>query len=121
MTVILPKPPVKISSSCREGRLFTNDECHSILPGITRDSVIEIARGLGYSVEIAAMRLNDLQTADEAFLTGTAAEVTPVREVDEVKIGNGTRGRITAEIQQVFFGAIAGRQEKYKHWLSFVS
>jgi branched-chain amino acid aminotransferase len=105
----------------RNGQLFTNDERHSILLGLTRDSVIEIARDLGYSVEIAALRLNDLQTADEAFLTGTAAEVTPVREVDGVQIGNGSRGALTAEIQQVFFAAVAGRHEKYKHWLSFVT
>jgi branched-chain amino acid aminotransferase len=103
------------------GQLFTNDERHSILLGITRDSVIEIARDLGYAVEVAALRLNDLHTADEAFLTGTAAEVTPVREVDGVQIGNGSRGSLTAEIQQVFFAAVAGRQEQYKHWLSFVA
>jgi branched-chain amino acid aminotransferase len=103
----------------RDGRLFTNDELHSILLGITRDSVIEIARDLGYTVEIATLRLSDLLTADEAFLTGTAAEVTPVREVDGRCIGNGSRGLITAAIQQCFFAAIAGRDEKYKHWLSF--
>lgn len=104
----------------RDGRLFTNNELHSILLGITRDSVIEIARDLGYTVEIVALRLNDLHTADEAFLTGTAAEITPVREVDGRRVGNGSRGLITAEIQKFFFAAIAGRDEKYKHWLSFV-
>lgn len=105
----------------RNGQLFTNDERHSILLGITRDSIFEIARDLGYTVEVATLRLNDLHTADEAFLTGTAAEVTPVREVDGVQIGNGARGAITAKIQQVFFAAVAGRQEQYKHWLSFVA
>lgn len=105
----------------REGRIFTNDERHSILLGITRDSVIEIARNLGYAVEIDSLRLNDLHTADEAFLTGTAAEVTPVREVDGIQIGNGSRGPVTAEIQQVFFDAVAGRKERYKRWLSLVA
>ena len=105
----------------RNGRIFTNDERHSILLGITRDAVIEIARDLGYSVEIAGLRLNDLHTADEAFLTGTAAEVTPVREVDTLQIGNGTRGRITAEIQKIFFDAVAGREDSYRGWLSFVT
>ena len=104
----------------RSGRIFTNDERHSILLGITRDSVIEIARDLGYPVEITGLRLNDLHTADEAFLTGTAAEVTPVREIDGVQIGSGARGRITAEIQDVFFEAVAGRNDRYKRWLSFV-
>src|SRR6266545_4727806 len=105
----------------RDGRLFTNDELHSILLGISRESVIEIARDLGYPVEITALRLHDLHNADEAFLTGTAAEVTPVREVDGRQVGGGSRGFITTEIQQVFFAAVAGRDEKYKHWLSFVS
>ncbi len=105
----------------RDGRLFTNDERHSILLGITRDSVIEIARDLGYPVEISALQLNDLHIADEAFLTGTAAEVAPVREVDGVIIGSGSRGQLTAEIQEVFFSAVAGRQEQYRHWLNFVS
>ena len=105
----------------RHGRLFTNDERHSILPGITRDSVIEIARNLGYTVDIAALRLNELHAASEAFLTGTAAEVTPVREVDGVQIGDGSRGRLTTEIQQVFLSAVGGREQKFKHWLSFVT
>jgi branched-chain amino acid aminotransferase len=105
----------------RDGRIFTNDERHSILLGITRDSVIEIARDLGYPVEIAALSLNDLYTADEAFLTGTAAEVTPVREVDGVLLGKGGRGELTMKIQQVFFAAVAGQQEKYKRWLSYVT
>ena len=105
----------------RDGKLFTNDEQDSILLGITRDSVIQIARDLGYVVEIAALRLKHLQAADEAFLTGTAAEVTPVREIDGVVISDGVPGRVTTEIQRVFFDAVAGRDEKYKHWVSFVT
>jgi branched-chain amino acid aminotransferase len=104
----------------RNGKIFTNDEQDSILLGITRDSVIQIARDLGYTVEIAALRLKHLQAAEEAFLTGTAAEVTPVREVDGSLIGKGCPGPITGEIQRVFFEAVAGRDERYRHWLNLV-
>ncbi|HEY2975537.1 MAG TPA: branched-chain amino acid transaminase [Pyrinomonadaceae bacterium] len=104
----------------REGKVFTNDQQDSILLGVTRDSVIQIARDLGYTVEIAALRLKHLQAADEAFLTGTAAEVTPVRELDGMEIGNGGPGAITGKIQKNFFAAVAGRDERYRHWLDFV-
>jgi len=98
----------------------TNDLRHSILLGVTRDSIISIARDLGYSVEIAELHLEDLLSADEAFLVGTAAEVTPVREVDRVKIGNGGRGPITRKIQEAFFSATSGNDSKYDDWLHYV-
>lgn len=101
----------------REGRLLTNDERHSILLGVTRDAVIRIARDLGYTVEAGAMRLDDLGSADEAFFTGTAAEVTPIREVDGTVIGGGRRGPITEKIQQTFFAATSGRDPHYRDWL----
>jgi len=82
----------------REGKLLTNDERHSILLGVTRDTVIEIARDLGYDVEIRALPLKDLTTADEVFLTGTAAEVTPVREVDGIRIGRASNLADSANI-----------------------
>lgn len=103
-----------------DGVIRTNDLRHSILLGVTRDSIITIARDLGYSVEIAALHLEDLLSADEAFLVGTAAEVTPVREVDNIKIGSGGRGPITAKIQEIFFAATAGKNEKYEGWLHYV-
>src|SRR5215210_6268579 len=87
----------------RDRQLLTNDERHSILLGITRDAVLRIARDLGYSVEVGKLHLEDLLSADEAFFTGTAAEVTPISEVDGTRIGRGTRGPVTDEIQQVFF------------------
>jgi branched-chain amino acid aminotransferase len=105
----------------RDGRLLTNAERHSILLGITREAVIEIASDLGYAVDIRALQLSDLQAADEAFLTGTAAEVTPIREVDESPISNGLPGPITKRIQQVFFDAVAGCEERYQHWLTPVT
>ena len=101
----------------RAGQLLTNDERHSILLGITRDAVLRIAQDLGYSVEIRALQLDDMLSADEAFFTGTAAEVTPIREVDGTAIGRNTPGPVTEEIQRVFFAATSGNDERYKDWL----
>jgi branched-chain amino acid aminotransferase len=105
----------------RDGRLLTNDERHSILMGITRSAVMRIASDLGYEVEIVPLRLEDLLQADEAFFTGTAAEVTPIREVDGTAIGEGGRGPVTQEIQRAFFAATAGRDARYKDWLHSVA
>lgn len=98
----------------------TNDLRHSILLGVTRDSIISIARDLGYPVEITELHLEDLLSADEAFLVGTAAEVTPVREVDGIKVGNGGRGPITRKIQETFFSATSGNDRKYDDWLHYI-
>jgi branched-chain amino acid aminotransferase len=104
----------------RNGRVITNDETSSILLGITRDAVIRIARDLGYGVEIRPIRVEDLLSADEAFFTGTAAEVTPIREVDGQHIGTQERGPITHAIQQTFFNATSGKDPRYRHWLQGV-
>ena len=101
----------------REGKLLTNDERHSILLGITREAVLTIAADLGHDVEVRALELEDLLSADEAFFTGTAAEVTPIREVDGTMIGKRTPGLVTEEIQRVFFDATSGRDSRYKDWL----
>ena len=101
----------------RDERLLTNDERHSILMGVTRDAVLQIARDRGYRVEIGLLSLEDLLSADEAFFTGTAAEVTPIREVDGTLIGNARRGPVTEDIQKTFFAATAGRDQRYKDWL----
>jgi branched-chain amino acid aminotransferase len=105
----------------RDRQLLTNDERHSILLGITREAVMKIAGDLGYGIEVRALELEDLLTADEAFLTGTAAEVTPIREVDGTIIGNQTPGLVTAEIQRVFFDATSGRDQRYKDWLHHIA
>ncbi len=105
----------------REGKVFTNDESHSILMGITREAVIEIARDLGYAVEIRALQLEELLAADEAFFTGTATEVAPIREVDGTVIGRGVRGPVTERIQRTFFAATQGRERRYWHWLHLVN
>ncbi|HZS10567.1 MAG TPA: branched-chain amino acid transaminase [Blastocatellia bacterium] len=101
----------------KDGRLVTNDEKSSILLGITRASTIEIARDLGYEVEIRTMRPDDLMNADEAFFTGTAIEIQPIRSVDDQPVGSDTRGPVTRQIQQAYFDIVAGRNPKYQHWL----
>jgi branched-chain amino acid aminotransferase len=93
---------------------------HTVLAGITRASVIEIARDKGIPVQEAAITRDELYIADEIFLTGTAAEVTPVREVDRRRIGDGTRGPITRALQAAFFDVVAGREPKYERWLAYV-
>ena len=101
----------------KDGRILTPPLSTSILPGITRESVIEIARDLGYVVEEADVIRTDLYLADELFMTGTAAEVTPVRAVDDVELGVGP---VTLELQQAYLDAVNGRSENWSHWLDVV-
>lgn len=101
----------------RDGRLWTNDEQHSILLGITRDSVIQIARDLGYQVSIGPLTVENLKSAEEVFLTGTAAEIVPVLQVDESQIGDGYCGFITRRIQEEFRSIVSGRNATYLRWL----
>jgi branched-chain amino acid aminotransferase len=105
----------------KDGRLRTNDERSSILLGVTRDAVLRIARDLGYEVEVGTLHVEDLVSADEAFFTGTAAEVAPIRELDGITIGSGARGPITRRIQETFASAVAGRDARYREWLHFVA
>jgi branched-chain amino acid aminotransferase len=90
----------------------------SVLEGITRDSVIRIARDKGIEVVEQSITRDEIYTADEMFLTGTAAEITPVRELDDRTIGAGARGPITKTIQSTFFDAVKGRDRKYESWLT---
>ncbi|MBW2279458.1 MAG: branched-chain amino acid transaminase [Deltaproteobacteria bacterium] len=92
----------------------------SVLDGITRDSIIQIARDKGIEVSEQPFARDELYTADEAFMTGTAAEVTPIREVDDRVIGDGARGAITRTLQSTFFDAVRGREGKYDAWLRAV-
>ena len=87
---------------------------------MTRNSVIEIARDLGYIVREKKLSLGKLKRADEAFFTGTAAEVTAISQVDDKLIGNGKQGMITEKIKQAYLDAVKGRNEKYIKWLTFV-
>jgi branched-chain amino acid aminotransferase len=93
-------------------------ELTSALIGITRDAVIQLAADHGYTVEARRITRDDLYLADEAFFTGTAAEVTPIREVDNRAIGSGTRGPITAKLQKAFFDVVAGKHKRSKDWLT---
>lgn len=92
----------------------------SVLEGITRDSIIKIARDKGIEVIEQSFTRDELYIADEAFMTGTAAEVTPIREVDGRQIGAGTRGPVTKTLQTTFFDAVKGRESKYESWLTAV-
>lgn len=105
----------------RNRRVRTNEAHDSILPGITRDAVLRIARDLGYELKCEPLGVEDLLEADEAFFTGTAAEVTPIREVDGKPIGNGRPGPVTQKIQEAFGAAIEGRDGRYRDWLHFVA
>ena len=101
----------------RDGVIRTPPLSTSILPGVTRNSVIEIARELGYVVEEADLIRTDLMLADEVFMTGTAAEVTPVRSVDDAPIGVGP---VTLELQAAYLDAVNGRDERWEGWLDVV-
>lgn len=90
----------------------------SVLEGITRDSIMVLARDLGYTVEEQQFTRDELYIADEVFCCGTAAEVTPVREVDNRQIGAGMTGPVTKSIQKAFFDVVKGVNTKYAHWLT---
>jgi branched-chain amino acid aminotransferase len=96
-------------------------ELTSALIGITRDSVISLANEMGYKVIAKRITRDDLYIADEAFFTGTAAEVTPIRELDGRTIGEGKRGPITTRIQKAFFDSVTGKAEKRREWLTPVA
>jgi branched-chain amino acid aminotransferase len=101
----------------KNGKIY-EPELTSALIGITRETVIQLAADLGYEVRAKRITRDDLYIADEAFFTGTAAEVTPIREVDGRQIGIGRRGPVTAKIQKAFFDLVNGRNRKYKSWLT---
>ncbi|HEV2819543.1 MAG TPA: branched-chain amino acid transaminase [Solirubrobacteraceae bacterium] len=101
----------------RDGEILTPPTNASILDGISRRSVIQIARDLGYRVTERNLARAELYLADEVFLTGTAAELTPVREIDDHPIGEGEPGPVTRHVQRVFDDALLGRDERYHAWL----
>jgi branched-chain amino acid aminotransferase len=103
----------------RDGVLYTPD-LTSALDGITRKTVIELAQELGYQVVEKRITRDEVYIADEAFFTGTAAEVTPIREVDNRSIGSGSRGPITERLQKTYFDLVHGRLDSHPEWLALV-
>jgi branched-chain amino acid aminotransferase len=92
----------------------------TVLAGITRDAVFRLLDDLGIAVREERFTRDEIYLADEAFLTGTAAEVTPVRELDDRRVGGGTPGPITRRLQDLYFAAVRGRDERYRGWLTYV-
>jgi branched-chain amino acid aminotransferase len=103
----------------KKGKLYTPD-LTSCLEGITRDSIFTLAKEMGIEVIEKRITRDEVYCADEAFFTGTAAEVTPIRELDHRVIGGGTRGAITARLQQAFFDCVAGKHPQHTGWLSYI-
>jgi branched-chain amino acid aminotransferase len=101
----------------KDGRIY-EPQLTSALTGITRATVIELAAGLGYEVTSRPLTRDDIYIADEAFFTGTAAEVTPIRELDRRVIGAGMAGPITQRLQKAFFDVVTGKDRKHRHWLT---
>jgi len=90
-----------------------------VLKGITRDTIIQLCKDLGYSIEERSIKPEDLFNADECFFTGTAAEVTPIREINDKAIGSGKKGEITHKIQSLYFDIVKGKNNQYDQWLTY--
>ena len=103
----------------RNGILYT-PELTSALEGITRDTIFQLAKDEGLEIREKRITRDEVYVADEAFFTGTAAEVTPIRELDNRPIGNGTRGPITEKLQTLYFDQVHGRRKEYPEWLSHI-
>ena len=104
----------------KDGVIYTPDLSAGALNGITRNTIFHIAKDLGLEIIQKRITRDEVYIADEAFFTGTAAEVTPIRELDRVQLGAGSRGPITEKIQAAFFDIVNGRNPKYAHWLTKV-
>ncbi len=104
----------------RDGRIMTPPSTSSILTGITRDTVMQLIQRLGMTVEERSIPREALYLADEMFFTGTAAEITPIRSVDNIEVGAGRRGPITEQLQSAFFGLFSGETEDTEGWLEGV-
>ncbi|RLG19729.1 branched chain amino acid aminotransferase [Candidatus Micrarchaeota archaeon] len=100
------------------GKLLTPPTSASILKGITRDSIMELAKGLGIRAEEQDIMPSELLRADEVFVTGTASGVMPVIEIDKVKVGEGREGEITGKLRQAYGEVVVGKNEKYRQWLT---
>ncbi len=103
----------------KKGKLYTPD-LTSALDGITRDTIIHLAREHGIEVIEKHITRDEIYTAEEAFFTGTAAEVTPIRELDRRQIGAGRRGPVTEKLQSLYFDCVTGRDPKHQDWLTYL-
>lgn len=103
----------------RQGKLYT-PEATVALAGITRDTVIQLASALQIPVIEKRLTRNDIYSAEEAFFTGSAAEICPIKELDHRQIGEGTRGPTTEKIQQLYFDCVHGKNETFQHWLTYI-
>ena len=104
----------------KNGVIYTPDLSAGALNGITRNTIFHIAKDLGLEIVQKRITRDEVYIADEAFFTGTAAEVTPIRELDRIEIGCGSRGPITEKLQNAFFDIVNGRNPQYAHWLTKV-
>ena len=104
----------------KDGIFHTNDKNANILMGITRETVLSLIKDLGMQYKIQDISLDDLYSADEAFFTGSASEVTPIRKIDDHEFGDGTAGKLTLEIQSLYYDIVRGKKPEYDSWLSYV-
>ena len=104
----------------RKGVVYTPDSSAGALNGITRNTIFSICADLGITIKEKPITRDEIYISDEAFFSGTAAEVTPIRELDRIEIGRGSRGPITDKIQAAFFDIVNGRNPKYASWLTKV-
>src|SRR5262249_270131 len=105
----------------RNGAIHTNDAEADILMGVTRDTILQLARDLDIPVRIAPITVADLTSADELFFSGTAVEVTPLADVDGTKTGGGKPGPIRRRIQDTFYQVVRGQLPEYRKWLAFAN
>ncbi len=104
----------------KDGKLMTPPLSSSALEGLTRDSVIKLAEDFGYQVKESEITRGQMYLADEVFLTGTAAEITPITHIDNKKIGTGKAGKITQQIMSAYLDAVMNKNEKYSSWVTSV-
>ncbi len=104
----------------KDGIFHTNDKNANILMGITRETVLSLIKDLGMQYKIQDISLDDLYSADEAFFTGSASEVTPIRKIDDHEFGDGTAGELTLKIQSLYYDIVRGEKPEYDSWLSYV-
>ena len=117
---IISEGPGENVFCAKEGKIYT-PKLGTILPGITRKSIIQIAKDEGYEVIEKDITVDEIKSADEAFFTGTAAEVTAIGSVDDQNIGNGEAGPITSKLKDMFMDIVKGKNEKYISWLTYVN